>query len=71
MKDGPVILCWIIQLVLMFAWLPMDIWLHKHGYEYMTTEFKEGLKDTLWCPILFFLTAGTAAAFVGHMWSGN
>jgi uncharacterized membrane protein len=47
----------------------MDLWLHSHGYEYMTTEFKEGLKNSLWCPILAFLTAGVAAAFVAHMWS--
>jgi hypothetical protein len=69
MRDGPVLWCWAIQILVMWAWLPMDIYLRRHGYEYMTTEFKEGLKDTVVGPILCFVTAGTAAAFVWHMWS--
>lgn len=51
------------------AWIGMDLWLRANGHEYLTTEFKEGLKHPLWGPILCFATAGTVAAFAWHMWS--
>ena len=65
---APGIWAWVIQILLIFAWIPMDLWLGKNGYEYMTTEFKEGLKDPLTGVLLVFFTAGGVAAFIWHMW---
>lgn len=51
------------------TWISMDLWLHAHGHELLTTEFREGLSEPLWGPVLAFLVAGTVAAFVYHMTS--
>ncbi|MDQ1391803.1 MAG: hypothetical protein QOF30_780 [Acidimicrobiaceae bacterium] len=47
----------------------MDLWLHRHGHEYLTTEFKEGLRSPVWGAVLVFLTAGTISALVWHFFS--
>jgi len=52
------------------TWISMDLWLHAHGHELLTTEFREGLRNQLWGPVLAFLTAGTVAAFTYHMFKG-
>lgn len=49
------------------TWIAMDVWLRKHHHEYLTTEFREGLRNPLLGPVLVFLTAGTMAAFLWHM----
>lgn len=48
-------------------WIAADLWLHAHGYEMLTTEFKEGVRNELWGPVLAFVTVGTVAAFFWHM----
>lgn len=53
------------------VWISMDIWLAKHHHEFLTTEFKEGLRNPVLGPLLCFLVAGTVAAFVWHMWSNR
>jgi hypothetical protein len=59
---------WGVLLVIVNAtWIGMDIWLRRNGHEFLTTEFREGLKHPLWGPVLAFATAGTVAAFVWHM----
>ncbi len=50
------------------VWISMDLWLKAHGHEYLTTEFREGLKNPLWGPLLGGLTAFTVVAFIVHMW---
>lgn len=61
---------WVVLIVVVNAtWIGMDLWLHVHGHEFLTTEFKEGLKGGgVWPPLLAFLTFGTIAAFIVHMW---
>jgi hypothetical protein len=29
----------------LLPWIPFDMWLKRHGHEYITTEFKEGLQN--------------------------
>lgn len=61
---------WVALIVEINAtWIAMDVWLHAHGHELLTTEFKEGLRGTITGPLLCFLVAGTVAAFVWHMWA--
>jgi hypothetical protein len=49
----------------------MDIWLRAHGHEYLTTEFKEGLRNELWGPIVVGLLCFTIGAFVWHMFTSR
>ena len=59
---------WVVLIVGVNAtWIGMDLWLRAHRHEFLTTEFREGLKDGLLGPLLCFLVAGTVAAFVWHM----
>jgi len=59
---------WVVLLVIVNGtWISMDLWLRANGHELLTTEFREGLAHPLWGPVLFFLTFGTVAAFVAHM----
>ena len=69
MDEAPVgVWLWLVLLVTVNGlWIAMDLWLHAHGHELLTTEFKEGLRHPLWGPVLAFLTAGTVAAFIYHM----
>jgi len=59
---------WLVLLVVVNAlWVGMDLWLHRNGHEFLTTEFREGLKNPVWGPLLAGATAATVAAFVWHM----
>ena len=59
---------WLVLIVAVNAlWIGMDLWLDAHGFELLTTEFKEGLRDQLWGPVLAFATFGTIGAFLFHM----
>lgn len=51
------------------SWISMDIWLGRHHHEYLTTEFKEGLRHPLWGPIIVGFLAFTVAAFCWHMFN--
>lgn len=58
---------WLVLIVEVNAtWIGMDVWLNRNGYEMLTTEFREGLRNPFMGPLLFFLTFGTIAALVGH-----
>jgi hypothetical protein len=40
---------WCILLVFILGYVVVaDWWLHSQGHEFMTTEFKEGLDNTVW-----------------------
>ena len=66
------IYAWVILIVVVNAlWISIDVWLGKHGHEYLTTEFREGLRNELWGPFLVFITTGTFAAFMWHMFIGR
>lgn len=61
---------WVALIVgINLTWIGMDVWLHKHGHEYLTTEFREGLQNELWGPLVVGLMCFTAGAFVFHMFS--
>jgi hypothetical protein len=61
---------WVALIVgINITWVAMDVWLHRHHHELLTTEFKEGLRNQLLGPLLCFLVAGSVAAFVWHMWN--
>lgn len=53
------------------TWIGLDLWLRAHNHEYLTVEFREGLRSPVWGPLLCFLVAGTVAAFLWHMWSNS
>jgi hypothetical protein len=50
------------------SWIGMDLWLRHHGHEYLTDEFREGIANHIWGPVLLLLIVNTVAVFVGHMW---
>jgi hypothetical protein len=49
------------------TWIAMDVWLRKHGHEYLTTEFREGLHNPWFGPFLLGAVAFTVVAFLTHM----
>lgn len=49
------------------TWISMDLWLHYHGHELLTTEFKEGLANPVIGPFLMGAVAFTITAFLVHM----
>jgi hypothetical protein len=63
---------WLVLVIEVNAsWIAMDVWLNTHGYEMLTTEFKEGLRHPIGGPLIAFATAGTVAAFLWHMLSAK
>jgi hypothetical protein len=59
---------WIALIVgINVAWISMDLWLAANHHEYLTTEFKEGLRNPFWGPIVMGLVAFTAGMFLTHM----
>ena len=60
---------WIVGILIGFnvIWITMDLWLRAHNHEFLTTEFKEGLRNQLWGPIIMGLCAFTVVAFLWHM----
>lgn len=69
-SEAPVgVWLWLVLIVVVNAlWIGMDVWLKAHGYEYLTDEFREGLRHPLWGPLITGLVAFTIFAFVAHMW---
>lgn len=72
-SEAPVgVWLWLVLVVVVNAtWIGMDLWLRAHHYEYLTTEFREGLRHPLWGPLIVGLLAFTIGAFVWHMFTGN
>ena len=61
---------WVILIVLVNAyWIGFDLWARVNQHEYMTTEFREGMANPLWGPLILGLVAFTVAAFITHMFS--
>lgn len=59
---------WLILFIEVNAtWILMDLWLRAHGHEYLTTEFKEGLRNPIIGPFLAGFVALTVVAFLTHM----
>ena len=51
------------------TWIGMDLWLRAHHHEFLTTEFREGLRNQLWGPIVVGLLCFTIGAFCFHMFT--
>jgi hypothetical protein len=50
-------------------WITFDLWARAHNHEYMTTEFREGLNNPLFGPLIMGLVAFTVVAFLVHMFN--
>lgn len=63
-SEAPIgIYMWLFLMGFVLAYVVgCDWWLHANGYEYMTTEFKEGVVNPVWGPLI---TAAWFALFVG------
>jgi hypothetical protein len=60
---------WCILLVFILGYVVVaDWWLHSQGHEFMTTEFKEGLDNTVWGPIVTALWFGTWIGLTFHFY---
>jgi hypothetical protein len=59
---------WLVLIIEVNAtWIGMDLWLRANGHEFLTTEFREGLRNELWGPLIMGLVAFTVVAFLTHM----
>jgi hypothetical protein len=60
---------WVILIIAInVLWIGMDLWLRHNHHEYLTDEFREGISNPLWGPILLLLIVNTVTVFIGHMW---
>jgi len=51
----------------LLPWIPFDMWLHRHGHEYITTEFREALQDRgNWGLLICFLVFGILGVAAYH-----
>ncbi len=46
----------------------IDVWLHRHGFEFLTSEFREGLDDVVAGPIITGLSAGVVSGLAYHFY---
>ena len=59
---------WVVLIVAVNAyWISFDLWARANQHEYMTTEFREGLGNPLFGPLIMGLVAFTVVAFLTHM----
>lgn len=66
-SNAPLI-AWVGLIILVnIYWIGYDVWARLSNKEYMTTEFKEGLHNTLYGPLIMGLVAFTVIAFLTHM----
>jgi hypothetical protein len=63
---------WVILIVLVNAyWIGFDLWARANNHEYLTTEFREGLNNPYFGPLIMGLVAFTIVAFLVHMFNGS
>lgn len=62
-----IILWFVLVVVINVEWIAVDLWLRAHGHEYLTTEFREGLRNPIWGPFIAGAIAFTVVTFVTHM----
>lgn len=43
----------VYAVVALLGWIPIDLWLHRRGHEYITTEVRELLKGGGWGAVIF------------------
>lgn len=54
-------------LVVCLAWVPFDLWLHRHGHPYITTCVRRLMESGTWYAILAVMFLGAVfALFVFH-----
>ena len=63
---------WVILIIGVNAyWIGFDLWARANNHEYLTTEFREGINNQLFGPLILGLVAFTVTAFLVHMFSLN
>lgn len=63
------IILWAALILFIFLFvLVSDLWLYRHGHEMMTTEFKEGIKNRVWGPVLTGLFFGAQIGLAFHFY---
>lgn len=45
-------------MVCLTLWIPIDLWLHRHHHEYITTEVRELLEGGGWPAVGFVVAVG-------------
>jgi hypothetical protein len=51
----------------LLPWIPFDIWLKRHGHEFITTEVREGLQNAgAWGLVFCFFVGGILAVALYH-----
>jgi len=50
----------------LLPWIPFDIWLKRHGHEYITVEVREQLAGGGWGGLLFCGTVGFILAVAAY-----
>lgn len=67
LSDGrPALYFWVFLLVFVVVFVALaDWWLHRHGYAYMTTEFRRAVSTT-WGPMLLALWFGAFIGLTAH-----
>lgn len=60
---------WLVLIFVINAtWIGMDLWLRANHHEYLTTEFREGVKSGWWGLVLLLGIVITITVFVWHMY---
>lgn len=49
-------------LACLVLWIPIDLWLHRHHHEYITTEVREVLENGGWTAVAFVVAVGAVIA---------
>lgn len=65
MHDESTIGAWlggIYVMLCLVGWIPIDLWLHRHHHEYITSEVRELLQAGGWGAILFVVLSGAVLA---------
>ena len=52
----------IYVLICLVGWIPIDLWLHRHHHEYITTEVREILEKGGIGGIIFVMLVGAVVA---------
>lgn len=71
-SERPVgVILWLVLIVGVTAYVVLaDLWLHSRGYEMLTTEFKEGLRNMVYGPLIVGFSAGLIGGLVWHFFTG-
>lgn len=52
--------------ICLVGWIPIDLWLHRHHHEYITTEVRELLQSGSWSAVVFVMLVGAILALAWY-----